>query len=298
MAYIIDPSLPQWKGNFHTHTTNSDGRKSPEEVVKLYEEAGYDFLSLTDHRKLTPVAHLDAHLLLIPGLELDYFVTLHHRQAVHLIGVGVDDTIMDTEGIKDSPQQGIDAIRAHGGLAILAHPAWSLNEPELIEGLKGLSAVEIFNQVSTAPWNGNRGDSSSILDLCHADGCFLPMVAGDDAHFYNGDQCQSCLMLSAPALTREHVMNALAQGNFYASQGPVIHEMKLDGDTISLKFSEAEQVIFYSNTPWVTGRTRRQSGMTEDSYQIGPNDTFVRAEITDKNGKRAWTKAIPVHSEK
>lgn len=38
-----------YKGNLHTHTTNSDGRLAPEVVINLYKEAGYDFLALTDH---------------------------------------------------------------------------------------------------------------------------------------------------------------------------------------------------------------------------------------------------------
>ena len=37
------------KGNLHTHSTRSDGAKSPEQVCDLYKDAGYDFLALTDH---------------------------------------------------------------------------------------------------------------------------------------------------------------------------------------------------------------------------------------------------------
>ena len=44
---------PFYRGNTHCHTTRSDGRRSPEEVIALYREAGYDFLTLTDHRKLS-----------------------------------------------------------------------------------------------------------------------------------------------------------------------------------------------------------------------------------------------------
>ena len=38
-----------WKGNLHTHSTNSDGTRTPEEICAIYREAGYDFLALTDH---------------------------------------------------------------------------------------------------------------------------------------------------------------------------------------------------------------------------------------------------------
>lgn len=294
MQYFIDPSLPQWKGNLHTHTTNSDGRLTPAEAVQLYKENGYDFLSLTDHRKVTPPPENANALLLLPGIELDYFVMGRHRQAVHIVGIGVDDQIMDTPGIRETPQQGIDAIIAHGGIALLAHPAWSLNEPEVICSLKNLSATEIFNQVSQAPWNGNRADSASILDLCFADGHFLPLLAGDDAHFYNGDACRAFLRLSAYNLDRENVMDALKSGRFYASQGPEIFEFSREGKQVHLACSPAAQVIFYSNQPWVTGRTRRGDAITENTYEILENDTFVRAEITDAQGHKAWTPAIPV----
>jgi predicted metal-dependent phosphoesterase TrpH len=38
------------KGGLHCHTTRSDGRGTPEEVIRLHHENGYDFLALTDHR--------------------------------------------------------------------------------------------------------------------------------------------------------------------------------------------------------------------------------------------------------
>lgn len=289
MVCYVDSALPQWKGNLHTHTTQSDGRLSPQEVAALYHQAGYHFLALTDHRKVTPPPDHDPSLLLLPGVELDYTLA---RQVVHIVGIGVNEGVMDVPSVLDSPQQGIDAIRQSGGQAILAHPAWSLNTPDTIMGLRGLSAVEIFNQVSQPPWNARRGDSSAVLDLCNAAGCCLPVVAGDDAHFYNGDACQAFLMLSAPALTRDDVLSALAQGHFYASQGPRFQEVKLEDGVLTLKFDEAEQIIFYSNLVWVTNRSRIEPGMREARYTIQEKETFVRAEITDRQGRRAWTPPI------
>jgi predicted metal-dependent phosphoesterase TrpH len=48
----------RFKGNLHTHTANSDGDATPDEVVAWYRDAGYDFLALTDHDLLTlPADH-------------------------------------------------------------------------------------------------------------------------------------------------------------------------------------------------------------------------------------------------
>ena len=38
-----------YKGNLHTHSNKSDGKLDPKEVCLRYKNAGYDFISLTDH---------------------------------------------------------------------------------------------------------------------------------------------------------------------------------------------------------------------------------------------------------
>ena len=48
------PAAGRWyKGNTHTHTLNSDGDSTPDDVVRWYREHGYQFLVLTDHNFLT-----------------------------------------------------------------------------------------------------------------------------------------------------------------------------------------------------------------------------------------------------
>lgn len=53
-------TLRWYKGNTHTHTLNSDGDSTPDEVVRWYREHGYHFLVLTDHNFLTSVEGLNA----------------------------------------------------------------------------------------------------------------------------------------------------------------------------------------------------------------------------------------------
>ena len=38
-----------YRGNLHTHSPLSDGRLAPEAVCRAYQDAGYDFIALTDH---------------------------------------------------------------------------------------------------------------------------------------------------------------------------------------------------------------------------------------------------------
>src|SRR6187431_384148 len=55
------PQATRWfKGNLHTHTVNSDGDSTPDDVVRWYRERDYQFLVLTDHNYLTSVDGLNA----------------------------------------------------------------------------------------------------------------------------------------------------------------------------------------------------------------------------------------------
>jgi hypothetical protein len=65
-----------FKGNTHTHTLNSDGDSTPDDVVHWYREHGYQFVVLTDHNFLTSVEGLNAlhgasqRFLVVKGEEL------------------------------------------------------------------------------------------------------------------------------------------------------------------------------------------------------------------------------------
>ena len=66
-----------YKGNIHTHTTESDGDAEPEFVAAWYKDHGYDFLVLSDHNHLTLLDYGDQSdvsiaPLMIPGKRLRY----------------------------------------------------------------------------------------------------------------------------------------------------------------------------------------------------------------------------------
>ncbi len=289
---LFNPDKPFYKGNLHLHTTNSDGRKSPEEAIDLYQRAGYDFLAVTDHWKRTVEDGYYKNMLLLPGIEIDYNLP---DEVIHIVGVGMDERVLELKEKRHlSVQKGIDTIRACGGLAILAHPAWSLNTPQTISSLRGIVAAEIFNSVSTPPWNGDRGDSTWILDLAAARGCLLPTVATDDAHFYNGDQTRAYTMLQADSLTREGVMEGLRRGTYYASCAPVIHQVEKRGDEIIVSCSPVRKIIFHSNLFYAAGRSLVGEQLTEGRYTVrrAAGERFIRIILEDEAGRRAWVNPI------
>ena len=217
----------------------------------------------------------------------------------HILGIGMTSNqgLNYRENPHPAPQEIVDAIRADGGIAILAHPAWSVMDPKGILNLNGITAAEIYNSVSDLPFNGQRADSSAWFDIWGTNyDRLIPAVASDDAHCYEGDQCYSYTMVNAAELSRDSILDALRAGNFYASQKPVIHEMAIDWERgiVHLEFSEdVMTVVFYSNHIWVPQRvTQVQDGRMD--YQVAPGEFFLRAELITRDGRKAWTSPIRV----
>ncbi len=290
---VFDSEKKFFKGNLHTHTTNTDGKKSPEEALKIYQEAGYDFIALTDHWKRTvDEPHMMGDMLVMTGTELDYTLP---AQVIHIVGVGVDGSVFDNASRNGGAQSGIDAIRKAGGRAILAHPAWSLNTPETIGALRDLTAAEIYNSVSGHPWNGDRADSTGILDVAAANGHVLNTVAADDTHFYTGEECSSYIMVQADELSQEGVLKALDEGAFYATRGPRFHQIEVTEEEIRVSCSEVRYVIFHSNLFYTHGRTVSGENLTEAVYKRDPRpEHFMRIILIDREGRRAWSNPIRI----
>lgn len=65
--------MKRWyKGNLHSHTTNSDGVWTPEQSAKNYRDAGYSFLCFSDHDLYTDYRRElgEKNFLILPGWRL------------------------------------------------------------------------------------------------------------------------------------------------------------------------------------------------------------------------------------
>ncbi len=285
---LIDASRPFYKGNLHTHTTLSDGRKTPEEIMMQYAQHDYDFLALTDHWHVGHERRFGK-MLILPGVEYDF---TFETQVLHLVALFPDASCADGI-VRGMPhQEVIRRINASGGVPIAAHPAWSLNTPELLRSLKGVEIAEIYNTISDEPTNAPRGDASSILDITAANGKLFRHVAADDTHSHADEACKAFIMLQTDELTVTGILKALRAGSFYASQGPKFLSAEMDGDILTVRTSPVRKCTFISNRYWVGGRCRTGQDMTENVYEIQPGERFIRCQITDDDGRKAWLSPI------
>lgn len=285
---LFDENKRFFKGNLHTHTTLSDGVHTPDEALQEYADHGYDFIALTDHWKVGAERRF-GNLLVLPGVEYDF---TFDTQALHLVALMPDARCGDGIVRGMSHEEVIRRVNDCGGVPIAAHPAWSLNTPDFLASLDGVEISEVYNTLSDEPINARRGDSAQILDVTAANGKLFRHAAADDAHFYVGEQCRSYIMLQADELSVAGVLEALRAGRFYATQGPKFLGAELVGNTLTVRTSPVSLCTFSSNKYWVAGRCRTGRDMTENVYEIQPGEKFIRCEIADEQGNRAWLSPI------
>lgn len=85
IQYILPPEGRFYRANLHCHSTDSDGKMTPEQLVEEYRARGYSILCISDHRKLidrTGLCRED--FLLLNGYEFNHAVEPLHGRSIHL----------------------------------------------------------------------------------------------------------------------------------------------------------------------------------------------------------------------
>lgn len=284
------------KGNIHCHTTVSDGVLSPDEIAATYASHGYDFLAMTDHNTFKRhVCPETSELLLLTGVEHD--LAYSKTKCIHVVGIGSEQERENTqyECRKYAPkemkdQELIDMMQNDGQFTVLAHPIWSRMEPEEVIALHDFHAMEVYN--NGAEHLCHAGHAEIYWDMLLRRGMKVFGVATDDTHglcdLFGGWIC-----VKAKEKSYQAVVQALFEGNFYASSGPVIHDFGIDGDKIYLSCSPCREIHF------VTYPARGESCFAEQGtylegaeHLLQGGETYVRAECIDDEGRAAWTNPI------
>ena len=279
------------KVGLHTHTTRSDGGATPEEAAAIYQAAGYDALALTDHWVYSDRDEIGG-LKIISGCEYNVGSNNTIGDVMHIVGVGMNSN-PKIDRATASRQDVIDAIHANGGLAILAHPAWSLNTPQEAMALSGFDGVEIYNTVSEKG-QSSRPYSGYFVDLLANMGVAYPIIAADDTHMYRDvDNCKAYVMVRTEDDSLDSILDGIRRGDFYATQGPELHVHRA-GNKIVADCSECVTIDFLTNTSWAADKMTRGEKLTHAEYTLKPWEKWVRVEVCDEQGRFAWSHVIRV----
>jgi hypothetical protein len=216
-------SVERHKANLHTHTTESDGRSTPSEVVKMYAEAGYTILAITDHDDKGP--DKTTWPWMDYGIDTSGFTILpvegNEISKKDHIGSYFNDY---SDGNQSSVKAAIEEIGRRGGLAVINHPGRYRNKRntrfyfDLYQTFDHLVGMEVVNKGDLFP--DDRVLYDSLLSVLMPD---RPVWAfsNDDFHRQkNFGTSYNIFLLTENGLDLYDFRDGFENGRFFAVYDP------------------------------------------------------------------------------
>jgi len=287
-----------FRGNLHGHSTHSDGTNSPQQVVQLYREAGYDFTCLSEHLWSDPrfaaptiidaTAFEGPDFITVISAELHCPGKAYDRDGLwHILANGLPVDFAMADDSETGPQLVARAVAA-GAYVTIAHPEWHHLTDDEAHSLAqaGAHGVEIYNHSSAI--GAARGGGIAALDLLLHKGHRLHLTATDDSHHVPDDGFGGWVMVAAARLAAVDIVAALKAGRFYASTGPSFTDIVLDGTTLHVGTSPVDRVVLAAENHqalYVAG-----SDLTTARFDLDTLDSsFIRVVAIDAQGRCAWS---------
>ena len=288
-----------WRGNIHTHSNQSDGVLPPQAVAQAYKDAGYDFLQLSEHFiehfnwPINDTRHFRSNnFTTLIGVELHAPET-SAGELWHIVAAGLPLDFAPC-GPNETGAQLAKRARDAGAFIGIAHPAWS--QLTLEDGLTidSAHAVEIYNHGCAI--ENDRGDGWYLHDQLMNEGKRLSAFATDDAHFKTPDHFGGWVNVKTQSLDPDELLSALKAGQYYSSQGPELHDIKLDGKDIKITCSPVDTITVVcgvSRTCVKTGKAITSANFNlanlEQGWLLKKPSPWFRVTVIDHAGKRAWS---------
>jgi hypothetical protein len=214
-------------GVIHVHTSESDGRRPVDEIVRAADAAGLDYVIITDHNTFAtkPLERYVGNVLVIVGIEIS-------TRCGHILAFGLPEP---TFRFSDDPLEVLEDVHEFGGVAFLAHPdsprddlRWTCSG---VPGEYGLEVVNGDSQWRQAGWAEMvRGVSTYAFNPTYAllrmlsrpsetlagwnrllAGRNVPVIAGADAHGF--PSYEALFMLAQNHVLLEHPLRRDARAD-------------------------------------------------------------------------------------
>jgi hypothetical protein len=309
-AFVVGQTPAKWyRGNTHTHTINSDGENTPDDVARWYRSNGYQFLVITDHEYLTDAAALNAifgrdeQFLMIPGQEV---TGRAQGKPVHVNQIGAKKLVMPAAlpTIFEVLQRDVNMVHEAGAIAQINHPnfGWALSGDDLAR-VENAQLVEIWNGHPMVNNLGGGGTPSAeeMWDVALTAGKRLFAIADDDAHHFKPEHLadpasaapnRGWIYVRAQKLSEADILDAIRRGDFYASNGVELTDIVSTPATLTLSIKATSYSRYRTEFVGAGGKVLAESTANPAIYQYKGNEKYVRARVIESNGKRAWTQPV------
>ncbi|MBP3918092.1 MAG: CehA/McbA family metallohydrolase [Clostridia bacterium] len=316
IAFIDAKDKKMLKGGLHCHTTRSDGRGTPEEVIRKYVAHGYDFLALTDHRNynFTNFAP-ETDITIIPGMEYDAegLATITDNpdtltkefdstgfRCFHTVCIGPtkeegnpyeQDQKFDSAEVscQEEYQPYLDRLHADGQMTIHCHPEWSSTPARYFSKLRGNFAMEIWN--TGCVLEKDMDMDAAYWDELLGQGIKINGVATDDGHeMYQ--HCGGWVYVNAEDNSVSAILKALNDGKFYSSCGPQLYDFYYEDGRLVVDCSPVKTIRILADKHPTRVMRSADGSLTHAEFEIGDAYSYVRVTVIDSDGHYAWSNPI------
>ncbi|MBR5460312.1 MAG: CehA/McbA family metallohydrolase [Clostridia bacterium] len=302
---LLNSKYNQYKANMHTHSTVSDGLKTPEELRDMYMAEGYSIIAYTDHEKFVRHNELsNESFLALNGFEMGFDESNPNKSTwetyvCHINFVALSPDIENHPNddnptfVREYSSECINSMirrgREKGFFVTHNHPTWSLENYPIYMSYEGHNALELINYVSF--WCGTNEYNTGIYDDLLRSGKRLIAVAGDDNHNLVPDSFGAYTVILSENLEYRNVARSLEEGQCYVSEGPEIKELYVEDGKIKVKCSPAKHIHFSSNSRYAQTFFNENGGLiTEAEYEILPEVKYMRVTIIDDHNRHACSR--------
>ena len=330
--HLLPENGQYYKANLHCHTTVSDGAKTPAEVKEMYLAHGYSVVAFTDHDVLIAHPELaDEKFLPLNGFEAEVMVPkesgLQVRKTCHLCYIALEpdqltmpfyhrekylfgnapsyrDQLKYDESKPDyvrsyTPEcinEMIALGKENGFFVTYNHPTWSLEDFGDYTAYHGMDAMEISN--FSAFSEGYPEYNERVYDDMLRAGERIYCVSADDNHNRHPetsgrwDSFGGFVMIKADRLEYRTVTKALQNGDFYASEGPKIHDLWIEDGVLHITCSGAQKICLTTGKRRAYAAYSQNGELLEEASFVLPADAiYIRLTVTDPRGYHANTRA-------
>jgi hypothetical protein len=295
--YLEGAEPSRWlRGNHHGHSTLSDGTETPEQLLAAYEEAGYDYLALSEHDRFADPGDYagSTSMCLLPAVEVS---SVDGQTLMHL---GPPQPL---PARALTARQIMDAVHDAGGLFIFDHPNWrpfpDYATDALLDGMEQLRGMEIYCGVIERL--EGQALATDRWDRLLTRGWRVWGHGTDDQHA-PGDRFIAWNRVQWPAqepVTAGGLIEALASGRFTASTGVTIEHVGVcDDGACCVVESDGDVVRWIGPGGRIVRKEHGGSGRLEIEELVaacGDEPGYARAECLGRGGAVGWTQ--PFHVE-
>lgn len=269
----------------------------------------------------------DKTFLVIPAEEIsDKF----EGKPIHLGGINLQTLIPPQHGtsVVETMQRNVDAVlkqRQETGVPMFPH----INHPNFHYAISAQDMIELHGERFFEVYNGhplvyNEGDSAHIgieqmwdlINIAYFEKN-QPLLLGlgtDDTHNYHqfgpgfSNSGRGWVMVRASSLDPHALIDAMERGDFYASSGVTLNQVKASKNEISLDIKSEQGVKYIIEfIGGIKGSERtailKRIAGTSGKFKITSQHTFVRARVISSKAKpnspyndgefeMAWTQPI------